>query len=296
MSGLLVFLPVAVDDLTHRHALLRATWQSLELSLLASKSCLPSRIPFQFHINGVSEPRLEDAGNPAATSELALSVVRNIAAGSISTARITFDSVPGKPRAISFALGEARRLGCNLLLCVDDDVVLPTSAVGRFLEAAAARPDVKAFTAYKAPLVDRQATPFQRLYSYAFTTSFKYNIYPKRATGSFYGLNTHRFDTFPPNCNEGHILDTVAHVHTGTVVRSPFPRTRAEEVARRMRLELACRAAGYPRLHHDPEFLDDVHRRLRLPRMIDATRYRRALGLSRGIVAEAMGRLRTYYE
>jgi hypothetical protein len=293
MSGLLVFLPVAVEDTTRRLALLKATCRTLNRSLILSKGTLPSRLHFQLHLNGVPEPRgLHGSAVVVPALEAAVDAARLVASEAFGDVRVTWDPTSGKTRAINLALKEARRLGCAFLLCVDDDIVVPPEAVGQALETAVAHPHLHAFTAYKAPLVSTHSTAFQRLYSYAFTTSFRHNIYPKRATGSFYCLNVNRISDFPSGCNEGDVLDRVPHVYTGAVVRSPFPPTRAEEVARRVRLELACRTAGYARLHHDPAFLEDVDRRLRLPTSVDKPRYRRALRLSRGIVAEAMQRLK----
>lgn len=296
MRGIYVLLPVAIADTKRRLALIETTCSSLERSLVSCKGSLSPRVHLRVHLNGSGDAATASTEHAATEREMvdgAMTLARNIVRGAMTRdAEITWDSRPGKIHAVNLGLREARRLGYDLLLCVDDDLMLPRFAVSRILETMAAHPTAQAFTAYKAPLVTSQDTPFQRLYSYAFTTSFRHDIYPKRATGSFYGLRVSRAEDFPANCNEGDLLDRIPNAYAGVVVRSPFPRTRDEEVDRRMRLELACRAVRFPRLHHDPTFLDDIDRRFRLPDSVDKARYRRALALSRGIVAEAMERLK----
>jgi hypothetical protein len=293
MGGIFVLLPVAVADTKSRSALIETTCKSLQHSLVASKGALPPRVYVRLHLNGSGDASAAESGaTGTGIADDALAIARRILNSTMGGhAEVTADPRSGKTRAVNFGLREARRLGCDLLLCVDDDLVVPRLAVSRILEAMATHARAHALTAYKAPLLTSQATPFQRLYSYAFTTSFRHNIYPKRATGSFYGIRVNRIEEFPADCNEGDLLDRVPNAYAGVVVRSPFPKTRDEEVRRRIRLELACRAARFQRLHHDPAFLDDVDRCLILPDVVDKDRYRQALALSRGIVAEAMQRL-----
>lgn len=291
MSGLLIFLPISVEDATRRNGLLELTCRTLARSLDFARHALPGPAHVLFHLNGAAgEPLDRSASGIFVPNELA--IVRSIASDAFGIGRFTWDPIPGKTRAVNVALDEARSLGCRLLLCVDDDLLIPPTAVAQMLETAAAHPNAHSYTAYKAPLVGAAATPFQRLYSFAFTTSFVHGIYPKRPTGSFYCLNVNKFEDFPDHCNEGDLLACAPHVYSGVVVRSPFPASRDEEVARRVRLELASRAAGRTRLHHDPAYLEYVDKRFRLPAAVDAARYRRALSLSRGIVAEAMARTR----
>lgn len=288
-----MFIPVAIEDIGRRPGLLKATCSTLAQALLSARGNLPSRVRIQLHLNGV--PAGDGEFRPSAEivePAGALAATRGVAAENLPGAHVTWSAASGKIPAVNFALREARRFGYDLLLCVDADLVLPRSAIARTLECAAAKPRLTAVTAYKAPLVTAQASAFQRLYSYAFEMSFRHGIYPKRSTGSFYCLHPDRIGEFTSRCNEGDVLERLSHAYSGVIVQSPFPPTRDAEVARRLRLESASRASGHTRLHHDPAFLDDVDRHFRFPAALDRALYRRALSLSRGIVAEASERMR----
>jgi|GEM_PF-4160258 hypothetical protein len=201
---------------------------------------------------------------------------------------LTSDPVPSKIASVHCGADLATRSCADALVVVDNDVILPSGAIDSLLLAFRASSTPVA-TATKAPLTGRWSTNFQVLYSYAVQVSFGYQLFPKRATGSFYVIDPSIVRSLlPEGCNEGDLLSKAGAIASGVTIKSEYARSFELEVARRVRHLEASSRFGFQRLHADPLFASDAMLQ-RLPDAVDRARFVASLELW-ARVHEAAGR------
>lgn len=164
----------------------------------------------------------------------------------------------GKIPAMNAALTDARSLGCDALLCIDDDIYFDRWTLHQLVDTWRTQRFPDAVTARKAPYVPRDASAFQRLYSFAVALSFQFDLFPKRPTGSCYLVSPWAFPELPEGCNEGDFFALSDAIASRATVYSPYPSSFDAEVARRRRLSEAAASLSYLRAHSDPAFLTET--------------------------------------
>ena len=192
--------------------------------------------------------------------------------------RITHTPIASKIAAVNRGLDEARSSKADLFLSVDDDVVIPPTAISR-LTALHRKHTAAGVTCAKAPFLHSRSTAFQRLYSYAVRASFHFNIVPKRPTGSFYCLDPSALQEFPSGCNEGDVLAQMGLPLSTLTIWSEYPRSMSLEIDRQRRLLYASRSIGYERFHDNRSFASSVLQLRQLPATIDPNRFRQSVNL-----------------
>lgn len=192
--------------------------------------------------------------------------------------RTTHTTEASKIATVNAGLMEARAERADLFLCVDDDIVIPPTALETMVQLFR-EGDVAGAASAKAPLLHGRSTEFQRLYSYAVRASFQFNLAPKRPTGSFYCLDPFAVAAFPDGCNEGDILTSLNLPLSPIPILSEYPVSLEAEVARQTRLLRASQSIGFERFHDNREFASALGQMKELPSPLDRERFRQSLRL-----------------
>ncbi|MDT0169450.1 hypothetical protein [Pseudarthrobacter sp. BRE9] len=199
---------------------------------------------------------------------------------------ISVGKVADKIAAVALGAELAKDERADVLVVVDNDVYLAEGAIEMLLQAYR-RSEVQAAAATKAPLITRDSTEFQRLYSYAVQESFRSGIFPKRPTGSLYAIHPAIVPTvLPLGHAESDRLAAIGAARSRALVQSPYAEDYESEVERRVRHWLHAERHGYSRLHSTPDFAKGALS-VPLPSSVDRRRFQASMNLWRAIHSTA---------
>lgn len=166
----------------------------------------------------------------------------------------------------------------DMLLVVDNDLRVTPEAVHSIIAAYRASPNRLA-SALKRPLITAQSTDFQRTYAFAVDESFRWGMFPKRATGSFYALDPScAEEIILPGHAESDLLAKAGALPSGAVVYSEHSADMEGEIRRRARHWQFAEGRSHARLHSHPAFLQEALA-LNLLGRVDPARFRTSVYL-----------------
>lgn len=251
------------------------------------------RFHVHIHINGIDRQLCPFTQDATGVNNSYIQIINRICKDLfklLPNVHITLSPESGKINAVNFGLISARTKQASLFFCVDNDILFFGNTINQIINLYHRNKKIFSGVACaKCPYTNQYSSNFQRKYSLCTQLSFKYNLYPKRPTGSFYAIDPFRIIKFPEMSNEGDFLDRQGVLLSELIVYSEFPKTIEAEILRRKRIFTASNNINYTRIHDDIGFLNSrANRQSTQSRLLPAS-YWDSLELYKSVIRTSRG-------